>query len=286
MLPRAHGWVLLPQSTFWVPGEGCNSLPAAWLLSFGAVVCQSCPLCAVSVWCLGCFSSLPGGRTVSPRWLCARAQTPWPLAWQVFAWWLCWGHGPGCARAASLLLPAMGPQPGVCFLSGSRSGGCTTSGKEIGITVLVLLVGLGAALRLVPGLPLQHAAGQAAAGGLIPPPPPSARRRCGASLELAASGVSRRSGSSPQPQPGRQPRARPYSSVGGGAGAWPGRGTALPGPGVAVGPGGSPTPRPCRQPPALPAPGRQGGGGGGGGRVSLRSSALPPPAGSGAGGLC
>lgn len=38
-----------------------------------------------------------------------------------------------------------GPEPGVDFLSGSRFGGSTMSGKGIGIAVLALLVGLGAA---------------------------------------------------------------------------------------------------------------------------------------------
>lgn len=157
-------WCCCPRALSGVPREGCNSLPAAGLPSFRAVVCQSCPLCTVSIWCLGRFPSVPGGRTISPCWLCTRAQTPWPPAWQVFAWRPCWGQGPGCAGAASLLLAEVGPEPAVCFLSGSRSGGCTASGKGIGIAVLALLVGLGTSTVAGPGLPLQQAAGQPTAG--------------------------------------------------------------------------------------------------------------------------
>lgn len=54
-----------PEHPLRCPGKGHNSLPADGLPSFGAAVCQSHPLSTVSVRCLGCFSSLPGGRTVS-----------------------------------------------------------------------------------------------------------------------------------------------------------------------------------------------------------------------------
>lgn len=134
-------------------GKGAIPFP---LPSFGEDMCQSRPLCTVSVWCVGCFPSSPGGRAVPPCWLCTRAPAPWLPARQVFAQGLCWGQDPGCAGAASLLLAETGPEPGVCFLSGSRCGGCTASRKGIGIAALALL---GRLLWLVPAWPTAGQAG-------------------------------------------------------------------------------------------------------------------------------
>lgn len=245
--PRLTAQCHCPRARSGVPREGRNSFPTAGLPFFGAVICQSCPFCTVSVWCLGCFPSLPEGRTVSPRWLCARAQPTWPMAWQVFAWWLCRGRGPGCARTASLLLAGMSPEQG--FVSSpSRSGGCTASGRGIGIAMLALLVGLGAA---------------AGAG------------RGQGSLEGGLTSPSHLGGGT-QPQPGGSPGPGRTGPVGGGAGARAGRGTALPGPGAAVGPGGASPRGPAGSRPRFP---------GEGGPCGTRSS-LRPAEGCGAGGLC
>lgn len=211
------------------------------------------------LWCLGAVPgmlsqparredlSLLAGCTLPTNTLVSIPAGVCPVAVLGTGSWLCWG-----------CLPAAGShEPGVCFLPGSGSGGCRASRKEIVIAVFALLPRLGAAPWLLPARSSsrqQHRPHPGLTGEWLNPPGDR-----GAARGLAGT----RSGPSPQPQPGGSRGPARTGPAGGGAGARPGRGSALPGPqrrqAPAAGPGDRPrrrpTPRPRRGPPALPAPG-------------------------------